>query len=95
MMPSMVTGMATTKVTVTLENDQVARIREQVAAGRAASVSGFVQRAVATALDEMAAWAAELTNALAATGGPLTDEERAWADQVLATAEAAKTDSAA
>jgi hypothetical protein len=33
----MVTGMATTKVAVTLEDDQVARIREEVAAGRAAS----------------------------------------------------------
>jgi antitoxin ParD1/3/4 len=87
--------MATVKVTVTLGDDQVARIREQVAAGRAASVSGFVQRAVATALDEMAAWAASLTDALAVTGGPLTDEERAWADEVLAAAQAAKTETAA
>jgi antitoxin ParD1/3/4 len=91
----MVVGMATVKVTVTLGDDQVARIREQVAAGRAASVSGFVQRAVATALDEMAAWAAALTDALAVTGGPLTDEERAWADEVLAAAQAAKTETAA
>jgi Arc/MetJ-type ribon-helix-helix transcriptional regulator len=91
----MVIGMATVKVTVTLSEDQVARIREQVAAGHAASLSGFVQRAVATALDEMAAWAAALTDALAATGGPLTDEERAWADQVLAADHASTTETAA
>lgn len=91
----MVIGMATVKVTVTLSDDQVARIREQVAAGRAASLSGFVQRAVATALDEMAAWAAALTDALAETGGSLTDEERAWADELLTAAQAAKTETAA
>jgi len=40
----MVLGMATTKITVTLERDQVEAIRALVAAGQAASVSGFVKR---------------------------------------------------
>jgi hypothetical protein len=48
-------------------------------------VSAFVQHAVALALDDVSGWQAILADALRETGGPLTDEERAWADQVLAT----------
>lgn len=79
----MVTGMATAKVTITLDVDQLARVRERVGAGAAPTVSAFVQRAVSAALDETAAWAASLAESLAESGGPLTDQERAWADQVL------------
>jgi Arc/MetJ-type ribon-helix-helix transcriptional regulator len=45
----MVLGMATTKITVTLEDDQVRAIREYVAAGKASSVSAFVKHAVGVA----------------------------------------------
>jgi len=79
----MVISMAAAKVTITLTDEQLDRIRGLVEDGRAASVSGFVQRAVATALDETTAWAVLLSQALTETGGPLTDEERAWADSVL------------
>lgn len=79
----MVIGMATKKVTVTLEEDQVAAIRSLVRSGSAASVSGFVQDAVATVLDDVAGWGALLAQALRDTGGPLTDVERAWADEIL------------
>jgi Arc/MetJ-type ribon-helix-helix transcriptional regulator len=79
----MVISMATVKVTVTLTDEQLDRIRTLVEHGRAATVSGFVQHAVATALDETTAWGALLSQALTETGGPLTDEERAWADSVL------------
>jgi Arc/MetJ-type ribon-helix-helix transcriptional regulator len=79
----MVIGMATQKVTVTLDEDQVAAIRSLVQAGTAASVSGFVQDAVATVLDDVAGWGALLAGALRDTGGPLTDAERAWADEIL------------
>ena len=79
----MVIGMATRKVTVTLEEEQLARIRGLVSAGRAASVSGFVQHAVGVALDDVAGWGAMLAEALARTGGDLTADERAWADEVL------------
>lgn len=79
----MVIGMATRKVTVTLDEAQLARIQGLVRAGSAASVSGFVQHAVTVALDDVAGWGAMLAEALRETGGPLSDEERAWADGVL------------
>jgi Arc/MetJ-type ribon-helix-helix transcriptional regulator len=79
----MVTGMATRKVTITLDEAQLARIQALVRAGSAASVSGFVQHAVTVALDDVAGWGAMLAEALQETGGPLSDEERAWADRVL------------
>ena len=79
----MVTGMATRKVTVTLDEVQLDQIRALVQARTAPSVSGFVQHAVAVALDDIAGWGAMLADALRQTGGPLSDDERAWADDVL------------
>ncbi len=76
--------MATRKVTITLDEVQLARIQALVRAGSAESVSGFVQHAVTVALDDVAGWGAMLAEALEDTGGPLSDEERAWADRVLA-----------
>src|SRR6185437_9527745 len=46
---SMVSSMATTKVTITLQDEQLEEIRALVNAGEAASVSGFVQHAVTVA----------------------------------------------
>jgi Arc/MetJ-type ribon-helix-helix transcriptional regulator len=79
----MVLGMATTKVTITLDEADVQRVREVVAAGKAANVSGFVQRAVKVAFDAEAELGAMLAGALEQTGGPLTGDERAWADAVI------------
>lgn len=79
----MVIGMATRKVTVTLDEAQLDQIRKLVDAGTASSVSGFVQHAVAVAIDDVAGWGALLADALRDTGGPLTRDERAWADEVL------------
>ena len=42
-----------------------------------------VQRAVDVALDDVAGWGTMLANALNETGGPMTAEERAWADTAL------------
>src|SRR5215469_11187432 len=81
----MVTSMATRKVTITLDESQLGQIRALVQAGTARSVSGFVQHAVAVALDDVAGWGAMLAEALRATGGELSDKERAWADEVLGT----------
>ena len=81
----MVTGMATRKVTVTLDEAQLEQIRSLVHAGTAASVSGFVQHAVAVALDDVSGWGAMLAEALQQTGGALSDDERSWADDVLGT----------
>ncbi len=44
---SLVVGMPTKKVTVTLDAEQLEQIRQLVASAHAASVSGFVQHAVA------------------------------------------------
>jgi Arc/MetJ-type ribon-helix-helix transcriptional regulator len=77
------TGMATKKVTVTLEADQLAAIRSLVEARSTKSVSAFVQHAVAVSLDDVAGWGALLAGALERTGGPLTKEERTWADGVF------------
>lgn len=82
----MVIGMATRKVTVTLEEEQLEAIRSLVRSGSAASVSGFVQDAVGTVLDDVAGWGALLAEALRETGGPLTDDERTWADGIFGTA---------
>jgi len=81
----MVIGMATRKVTITLDETQVEQIRSLVEARTAPSVSGFVQHAVAVALDDVAGWGAMLAEALRETGGELTADERAWADEVLGT----------
>lgn len=82
----MVFGMASVKVTVTVPAEQLEAIRQLVAHGKAASVSGFVQHAVGVALDDVAGWQRTLDEALAVSGGPLSAEERAWADAVLTSA---------
>jgi Arc/MetJ-type ribon-helix-helix transcriptional regulator len=79
----MVIGMATTKVTVTLDEEDVRKIRELVGKRKASSVSGFVQHAVGVALQDVAGWGALLAGALAETGGPITTRERKWADRIL------------
>jgi Arc/MetJ-type ribon-helix-helix transcriptional regulator len=75
--------MATTKITITLPDDQVAEIRALVAAGGAENVSAFVKHAVGMALSDAAGWSEMLKDALSATGGPLTQKERVWADGIL------------
>jgi len=79
----MVFGMATRKITITLRDDQIKEVHALVAAGQAASVSGFVQHAVGVALSDAAGWKVMLEDALQQTGGPLTPKERAWADALL------------
>jgi Arc/MetJ-type ribon-helix-helix transcriptional regulator len=86
--------MATRKVTVTLDEAHVDRIRSLVDVGTAPSVSGFVQHAVGVALDDVAGWGALLAEALRATGGELSDDERAWADGILGVNKRSKGSSA-
>lgn len=80
-------GMASQKVTVTLGAEQVASVKALVESGDAPSVSAFVQGAVGAALDDAAAWGRVLADALEQAGGPLTSEERTWADEVLSDTE--------
>ena len=75
--------MATTKITITLPDDQLEEIRKLVAGGRAANVSAFVKHAVGVALADAAGWREMLKEALDQTGGPLTKAERDWADAIL------------
>jgi Arc/MetJ-type ribon-helix-helix transcriptional regulator len=75
--------MASKKITITLDEQQVLQIRTLVESGRAASVSGFIQHAVSVALDDVAGWGAMLAQALEESGGPMSSEERAWADTAL------------
>ena len=79
----MVFGMATTKITITLQDDQVEEIRALVAAGEATSVSAFVKHAVGVGLSDAAGWKEMLDDALQQTGGPLTKKESAWADALV------------
>ena len=86
----MAIGMATKKVTITIDENQLERIRSLVEAGTAPSISGFVQHAVGVALDDVAGWGAMLADALGDTGGELSREERRWADEVLGVSGRAK-----
>lgn len=79
----MVNGMATVKLTITLDQDQLKDIQRLVHEGSAGSVSGFVKHAVKNALLDSTGWQSMLDQALAETGGPLKDNERAWADEIL------------
>jgi len=54
-----------------------------VAAGKADSVSGFVQHALQVPIDDITGWGAMLAQALRETGGDLTPAERSWASDVL------------
>lgn len=81
---SMLFGMATKKVTVTLDEVDLARVKSMVAEGRVSSVSRFVQHAVRMSLDDVTEWDTEVALALAATGGSLTAVEQRWADGLLA-----------
>jgi Arc/MetJ-type ribon-helix-helix transcriptional regulator len=75
--------MATTKITITLPDEQLDEIRSVVEAGGAPSVSAFVKHAVGVALFDAAGWREMLKDALEQTGGPLTGKEREWADTIL------------
>ncbi len=66
-----------------LDEKDIERIHLLIEDGGASTVSGFVRHAVAITLDDTADWGAILAEALDQTGGPLTDDERAWADEVL------------
>jgi Arc/MetJ-type ribon-helix-helix transcriptional regulator len=79
----MVHGMATRKITITLHDDQIQEIQSLVERGQARNVSSFVKHAVAVALHDAAGWREMLEGALLESGGPLTKEERAWADGIL------------
>lgn len=71
----------TTKIAVSLPDEQVAAARRAVEEGRAPSVSAYIALALAehTAYDDLAQLLAEM----AAEAGPPTEEDRDWARQAL------------
>jgi hypothetical protein len=82
--------MASRKVTITLDEAQLDRVRALIEAGRAPSIPGFVQHAVGVALDDITGWGAMMAQALAETGGDITESERIWADEMLGVAKPRK-----
>jgi Arc/MetJ-type ribon-helix-helix transcriptional regulator len=75
--------MASKKVTITLDDEQLQAVRKLVESGAAASLSGFIQHAVGIALHDVTGWRDLLGQSLERTGGPLTKKERVWADRIL------------
>jgi Arc/MetJ-type ribon-helix-helix transcriptional regulator len=83
------------KIAVSLPSEQVKQVREAVARGEAASVSGYVSAALSAALASRDAALgtsrdreaqdslAELVEELIAEHGEPSDEAYAWADKVL------------
>jgi len=71
------------KISITIGEELLARVRLAVEAGHAPSVSGYIEHAVAGQLAAEDDFDAMLAESLAATGGPLTDEERAAARRIL------------
>ncbi len=69
------------KIAVTVPEELMERVEQEVAEGRAASVSAYVSDAIAqyTDGDGLGVVLAEMEK----ESGPITDEERAWARQVL------------
>jgi hypothetical protein len=78
----MIIGMTKAKIAITIDDELVRRAKLEVAAGRASSVSAYIEEAVA-ARAQADALDALLDELLAASGGPLTAQERAEADRVL------------
>ncbi len=78
----MMDGMTRAKIAVSLPPDLVAAARKAVTDGRAASVSGYVESALRTQVeqDDLETWVAGL---LDSSGGPMTDAERAQLDERL------------
>jgi hypothetical protein len=70
------------KIAVTLDPARVEAARRAVAEGRAASVSAYVERAMAR-YEEVDPFIADLEETLLRTGGPITEEERAQFDREL------------
>jgi len=72
------------KFTVTLTDDQLRDIQHVTNSRRKERVSVFIQQAIKRQVENAVAYRRMLQEALEQTGGPLTDEERGWADAIAA-----------
>jgi hypothetical protein len=80
----MMIGMTKAKIAITIDEDLLTEIRARVAGGASGSVSGFIERAVATSLDAEAEFDRLVDDVLEASGGPASPEELARARRVIA-----------
>lgn len=78
--------MAARKSSVTLGVAHEASVRALATDANTISLSAFLDHDVEMALNDAAEWEETLATALEQTGGPLTPEERAWADSILSPA---------
>lgn len=78
----MIPGMTTQKIAITVPEQTLASARRAVRAGKAGSLSAYISRALEqqTLLDDLDSLLQEL---LSESGGPLTAQEKGWADSVL------------
>lgn len=76
-------SMTLERITVTIDARDLETVRDLVTTGRVGSVSAFVQKAVALALDDEHRFQDELDGVLADSGGPLTSSEATWARAAL------------
>jgi hypothetical protein len=75
------TGMTTTKIAITLPEEQLARVNRAVRAGRADSVSGYITRVLVE--QEREESLRTLVRDLIAQHGEPTQQEKMWAKRVL------------
>ncbi len=75
-------GMTVVKIAITLPEQELARVRRAVRAGRADSVSGYITRALAERQREESLQA--LVRDLVTQYGEPTAKETAWAKRALA-----------
>ena len=71
------------RVTVTIDPDVLAQVKSAIKSGPLRSVSAYVEFAVKNQLLEDVKYETMLAEMLEASGGPLTDEERAEAQRIL------------
>jgi hypothetical protein len=74
--------MTTTKIAITLPEEQLARVHREVRAGRAESVSGYIAQVLAE--QERRESLRELLRDLVAEHGEPSREDIKWAKRVLA-----------
>jgi hypothetical protein len=71
------------KIAISIRQDLLDEVLAGVERGASASVSAFIEQAIEHQLGARAEFLQMMDDALAETGGPMTDEEIAWADRVL------------
>lgn len=71
------------KIAITIDSDVLDRVKSNVEAGRARSVSAYIEHAVVNEVAADTDFESMLAEIFEATGGPPTDEERAEARRIL------------